>query len=127
MVHQVAAHHLRRLACLYVRQSTLQQVFENTESTARQYALRERALALGWAEERILVIDQDLGVLSELKPDLGKVALLLVCSSSKKRVEQGALADELSLLCGHNDQEADEENQTGLQDVLLPLLLLYVQ
>ena len=44
MVHQVAAHHLKRLACLYVRQSTLQQVFENTESTARQYALRERAL-----------------------------------------------------------------------------------
>ena len=61
MVHQVAAHHLKRLACLYVRQSTLQQVFENTESTSRQYALRERALALGWAEERILVIDQDLG------------------------------------------------------------------
>jgi hypothetical protein len=61
MVHQIAAHHLKRLACLYVRQSTLQQVFENTESTARQYALRDRALALGWAEERILVIDQDLG------------------------------------------------------------------
>src|SRR5229473_728622 len=61
MVHQVAAHHLKRLACLYVRQSTLQQVFENTESTSRQYALRERALALGWADERILVIDQDLG------------------------------------------------------------------
>jgi len=61
MVHQVAAHHLTRLACLYVRQSTLHQVFENTESTSRQYALRERALALGWAEERILVIDQDLG------------------------------------------------------------------
>ncbi len=61
MVHQVAAHHLKRLACLYVRQSTLHQVFENTESTARRYALRERALALGWAEEHILVIDQDLG------------------------------------------------------------------
>ncbi len=61
MVHQVAAHHLKRLACLYVRQSTLHQVFENTESTARQYALRERALALGWAEEHILAIDQDLG------------------------------------------------------------------
>ena len=60
MVHQVAAHHLRHLACLYVRQSTLQQVFENRESTARQYALRERVLALGWAEERILVIDRDL-------------------------------------------------------------------
>src|SRR5579864_6066803 len=61
MVQHVAAHHLSRLACLYVRQSTLQQVFEHTESTFRQYALRERAKALGWAEERIVVIDQDLG------------------------------------------------------------------
>ena len=46
---------------LYVRQSTLHQVFENTESTARQYALRERAIALGWPAEQIVVIDQDLG------------------------------------------------------------------
>jgi DNA invertase Pin-like site-specific DNA recombinase len=61
MTQQVSAHHLSRLAYLYVRQSTLQQVFENTESTARQYALRERALALGWSQERIVVIDQDLG------------------------------------------------------------------
>jgi DNA invertase Pin-like site-specific DNA recombinase len=61
-MHQhVTAHHLTRLACLYVRQSTLQQVMENTESTFRQYALRERAQALGWPEERIVVIDQDLG------------------------------------------------------------------
>jgi DNA invertase Pin-like site-specific DNA recombinase len=61
MSQQITAHHLHRLACLYVRQSTLQQVFENTESTARQYALRERAVALGWPPERIMVIDQDLG------------------------------------------------------------------
>src|SRR5215472_12929074 len=61
MVQHVAAHHLSRLACLYVRQSTLHQVFEHTESTARQYALQERARALGWAEEHIVVIDQDLG------------------------------------------------------------------
>src|SRR2546421_8755523 len=50
MTQQITAHHLSRLAYLYVRQSTLQQVFENTESTARQYALRERALALGWSQ-----------------------------------------------------------------------------
>lgn len=61
MLQHVTAHHLTRLACLYVRQSTLQQVMENTESTFRQYALRERAQALGWPEERIVVIDQDLG------------------------------------------------------------------
>jgi len=51
LTQQITARQLQRLACLYVRQSTLQQVFENTESTARQYALRERALALGWPAE----------------------------------------------------------------------------
>lgn len=58
---QVTAEHLQRNAYLYVRQSTLKQVFENTESTDRQYALRQRALALGWPSERIIVIDTDLG------------------------------------------------------------------
>jgi DNA invertase Pin-like site-specific DNA recombinase len=61
MPQQITARHLQRLACLYVRQSTLQQVLANTESTARQYALKERARALGWPDERIVVIDQDLG------------------------------------------------------------------
>jgi DNA invertase Pin-like site-specific DNA recombinase len=46
---------------LYVRQSTLRQVVENTESTQRQYALRERAIALGWPLERVQVIDCDQG------------------------------------------------------------------
>ena len=60
--HQkVTASHLARLAYLYVRQSTLRQVIENTESTKRQYALRERAVALGWSVERIVVIDSDQG------------------------------------------------------------------
>src|SRR5215469_6428226 len=60
-LHKVTARHLARQAMLYVRQSTLHQVFENTESTARQYALRERAIALGWEASRLMVIDQDLG------------------------------------------------------------------
>ena len=51
----------KRDAYLYVRQSTLRQVFENTESTKRQYGLRERAVALGWPVERVVVIDDDLG------------------------------------------------------------------
>lgn len=60
--HQkVTAGHLRRDAYLYVRQSTLRQVLENTESTQRQYALRQQAVALGWPTERVLVIDGDLG------------------------------------------------------------------
>ena len=48
MAQQVTAQQLSRLACLYVRQSTLQQVVAHGESTARQYALRERGAALGW-------------------------------------------------------------------------------
>jgi len=60
--HQkISTAHLSRMAYLYVRQSTLRQVVENTESTQRQYALRERAVALGWPLERIVVIDSDLG------------------------------------------------------------------
>jgi DNA invertase Pin-like site-specific DNA recombinase len=58
---KVGSRHLRRLAYLYVRQSTLHQVLENTESTQRQYALRERAMALGWPRERVITIDEDLG------------------------------------------------------------------
>lgn len=58
---KVTAEHLSRNAYLYVRQSTLRQVVENTESTKRQYALRQRAVALGWSEDQIVVIDKDLG------------------------------------------------------------------
>lgn len=58
---KVTPDHLRRDAFLYVRQSSLCQVVENTESTQRQYALRDRAIALGWPIERIHVIDSDLG------------------------------------------------------------------
>jgi len=58
---KVSASHLKRNAYLYVRQSTPQQVLENAESTARQYALRQRAAALGWPAEQIVVIDSDLG------------------------------------------------------------------
>jgi DNA invertase Pin-like site-specific DNA recombinase len=58
---KVNACHLKRNAYLYIRQSTLRQVLENTESTIRQYDLRQRAVALGWPIERIIVIDSDLG------------------------------------------------------------------
>jgi DNA invertase Pin-like site-specific DNA recombinase len=50
---KVTSQHLQRDAYLYVRQSTPRQVLENTESTQRQYALRDRAVALGWPLERI--------------------------------------------------------------------------
>ena len=58
---KVRVTHLKRDAYLYVRQSTVRQVFENTESTKRQYALKQRAVALGWPIEQVHVIDTDLG------------------------------------------------------------------
>jgi DNA invertase Pin-like site-specific DNA recombinase len=60
-LQKVNAAHLKRNAYLYVRQSTPRQVLENSESTKRQYALRQRAVALGWHADRIVVIDSDLG------------------------------------------------------------------
>ena len=60
--HQkIAAHHLKRRAFVYVRQSTLRQVLENTESTERQYALQRRAVTLGWPADQVTVIDDDQG------------------------------------------------------------------
>src|SRR5579872_4440218 len=53
--------HRDRLAVVYVRQSTPQQVLAHQESTRLQYSLVERAQAWGWARERILIIDDDLG------------------------------------------------------------------
>ena len=60
-MHKVNAGHLKRTAYLYIRQSTPRQVLENSESAKRQYALRQRALALGWHPDRIVVIDGDQG------------------------------------------------------------------
>ncbi len=59
---KVAATHLRRAAVVYVRQSSVSQLERNRESTDRQYALVERAVALGWPREAVRVIDADLGV-----------------------------------------------------------------
>jgi DNA invertase Pin-like site-specific DNA recombinase len=58
---KIQRSHLERRAYVYVRQSTAKQVFENTESTTRQYALAERARALGWSQGGIEIIDEDLG------------------------------------------------------------------
>ncbi|MGH7943626.1 MAG: recombinase family protein [Opitutaceae bacterium] len=58
---KITAVHLQRSAYLYIRQSSLHHVLENTESTERQYALRRRAVALGWPDDRVVVIDRDQG------------------------------------------------------------------
>jgi DNA invertase Pin-like site-specific DNA recombinase len=58
---KITTAHRAKFAFVYLRQSTLGQVLHNTESTARQYALVDRAVALGWPKDRVLVIDEDLG------------------------------------------------------------------
>jgi DNA invertase Pin-like site-specific DNA recombinase len=59
---KISDAHRAKLAVVYVRQSTPQQVIENRESLARQYALANHARSLGWTTERVLVIDEDLGL-----------------------------------------------------------------
>jgi DNA invertase Pin-like site-specific DNA recombinase len=58
---KIQASQQTRLAVVYIRQSTGQQVLEHQESTRRQYALARYAEQLGWTADRVLVIDDDLG------------------------------------------------------------------
>ena len=58
---KIAEHHRSRPAYVYLRQSTPYQVRHHQESTERQYALREKALELGWSESLIHTLDRDLG------------------------------------------------------------------
>lgn len=61
MSHKVTDSHRQRDACLYIRQSSVHQVLEHTESAHRQYGLRQRALALGWRAQQLQTIDEDQG------------------------------------------------------------------
>jgi DNA invertase Pin-like site-specific DNA recombinase len=56
---KLTVEHLKRIACVYVRQSSFDQVRNNTESQRRQYALADKARALGFPD--VIVIDEDLG------------------------------------------------------------------
>jgi DNA invertase Pin-like site-specific DNA recombinase len=60
-MQKLKPEHLKRDAYVYIRQSTPRQVLEHAESAKRQYALRQRAIALGWHAEQIVVIDNDQG------------------------------------------------------------------
>src|SRR3954451_2852382 len=68
---KILPSHRERLAVIYVRQSTAQQVLNHEESTRLQYGLVSRAQALGWPEERVLVIDDDLGKSAASSRDRG--------------------------------------------------------
>src|SRR6201996_2494459 len=59
---KITASHLARVAIVYLRQSSAAQVEHNRESTDRQYALVHKAGELGWPDDRVVVIDEDLGL-----------------------------------------------------------------
>jgi DNA invertase Pin-like site-specific DNA recombinase len=91
---KVTAAHLSRRALLYLRQSSLKQVIHNTESALRQYHLRGKATALGWAADQVTVIDIDQGqsgasaadregfqqLVAEVSPGRAGIVLGLECS-----------------------------------------------
>jgi hypothetical protein len=68
---KLSGRHLDRLAVVYVRQSSSQQVFDHKESRERQYALAGYASALGWPEDRVLVIDEDQGQSGRTGSEMG--------------------------------------------------------
>jgi len=92
---RITASHLSRTAVIYVRQSTLAQVERNRESTARQYDLTERAVALGWPRSAVRVVDADLGVSGSVtghregfdalvaEVALGQVGIILALEASR--------------------------------------------
>ena len=59
---KITEQHLREKAYVYVRQSTLSQVMHHQESTNRQYALKDKALQLGWKRNQVRILDRDLGL-----------------------------------------------------------------
>jgi DNA invertase Pin-like site-specific DNA recombinase len=61
LTSKIESHHHDRFAVIYIRQSTLQQVHRHQESTRLQYGLKEHAIALGWLESQVMIIDEDLG------------------------------------------------------------------
>ncbi len=94
MPDKIAAHHRERLAYVYIRQSTPKQVRENRAGQENQYALVERACALGWPLDRVCVIDADLGLSGQDRErpgfqelvaavSLGRVGLILAYEASR--------------------------------------------
>lgn len=122
---KTSAARLARDAYLYVRQSTLYQVANNTESTTRQYDLKGRAIALGWPPERIHVIDVDQGhsgasaadregfqhLVAEVSLGRAGIVLGLECS---RLARNNADWHRLLQICAHNDTLICDED--GLYD-----------
>jgi DNA invertase Pin-like site-specific DNA recombinase len=122
---KVTPARLHRNAYLYIRQSTLYQVIHNTESTGRQYDLKSRAVALGWPEDKIHVIDVDQGrsgasaadragfqhLVAEVSLGRAGIVLGLECS---RLARDSADWQQLVKICAHADTLILDED--GLYD-----------
>src|SRR5271167_3327813 len=111
---KVTAANLSRMALLYVRQSSLKQVIHNTESAIRQYDLRGKAIALGWAADQIIVTGIDQGhsgasaadregfqhLVAEVSMGKAGIVLGLECS---RLARNNADWHQLLRICAHND------------------------
>ena len=136
---------MNRDAYLYVRQSTIRQVFENTESTKRRYRLCQHAMALGWRAEQIIVIDSDMGKSAASAVDckgfqlpvadvgLGKAGIVLVLEMSRlagnstdwRRLREiCALSDTLILdeNCVHYPAHFNDRLLLGLNGTTWPVI-----
>ena len=125
---KIQGWHRDRLAVIYVRQSSRQQVLDHGESTRLQYGLTGRAAALGWPASRVMVIDEDLGrsaanaaerpgfarLVAEIT--MGHVGLVLGLEMSRLAREGPALLGGLVAcgICGHRLQVSYEASGQGL-------------
>jgi excisionase family DNA binding protein len=125
---KVTASHRQRLAVVYLRQSSLAQVRDNTESTLRQYDLAETAIRLGWPSAQVKVIDADLGCsgrqaapragLQELVGQvcIGEVGIILVLEVSRLARCSADFARLLELARLADTLLADADGVYDLQD-----------
>ena len=122
MNDKINSKHLERVAYVYIRQSTLQQVRNNLESGRRQYALEDRAKALGF--KSVVVIDEDLGITgtgSRERPGFGRL-LAAVCNG-----EVGAVfALEASRLARNNRDWHHLIDLCVLTETIVVLSLIHI-
>jgi len=98
--NKISARHLERLAIVYVRQSSARQVRENIESTQLQYQLVEQARALGWSDEQVVIIDDDLGLSGQsLEGRVGFQRLLVEVSLGHVGIVLGIEMSRLARSC----------------------------
>lgn len=117
MNDKIQPAHLRRLAVIYVRQSTLHQLFANPESTRRQYALRDRAQELGWPVDAVQVIDEDLG--KSGADALHRTGFRRLCNDVARGVIGAIFVLELSRLSRSSTDWHRLLDLCGVADVLL--------